>query len=118
MHRGRRLHAAREGFEPPEGFPSGAFKAPAIGRSATSPEGPTLVGTGYGCADGSYAAAGSPGTSTSTSSTPFPCCCKLLVTAEEVSGALDCFPPILEVNQAFMSSRDRNWSEDLQVLIA
>ena len=29
--------AAREGFEPPEGFPSGAFKAPAFGRSATSP---------------------------------------------------------------------------------
>ena len=29
--------AAREGFEPPESFPSGAFKAPAFGRSATSP---------------------------------------------------------------------------------
>ncbi len=68
MHRGGRVHAAREGFEPPEGFPSGAFKAPAIGRSATSPEGPTLVGAGCGCVDGSYAAAGSPGTSTSTSS--------------------------------------------------
>ena len=30
--------AAREGFEPPESFPSGAFKAPAFGRSATSPD--------------------------------------------------------------------------------
>ena len=30
--------AAREGFEPPESFPSVAFKATAIGRSATSPD--------------------------------------------------------------------------------
>ena len=44
-------HAAREGFEPPEGFPSGAFKAPAIGRSATSPECTTVVPEGLlpGC---------------------------------------------------------------------
>ena len=35
--------AAREGFEPPESFPSVAFKATAIGRSATSPEHSTVV---------------------------------------------------------------------------